>query len=139
MDNVSLTISKDIVQPIVNAKINEAILLAMGGSEFLIAKVVEQVFTQKVNQDGHISTYNSDNKYNWIDAVVTKTIKEATTIAINEIISTKQDLIKNEIIKQMSSKKGIEGFATQLLSGVSKITESYYSKVIVEFKDKNDR
>ena len=132
-NNVSLTISKDIVQPIVDAKIKDAIISAMGGGELLIAKVVEQVFMQKVNLDGVVSNYSSENKNNWIDVVVTKTIKEATTKAVNEFIQTKQEDIKKEVIKQMSSKKGIEAFAAKLVSGTAKISESYHSKINVEF------
>lgn len=134
--NVSLTISKEIVQPIVTAKIQEAILSAMGGQDELIKKVVNQVFNQKVNEAGNISTYSSDNKYTWLEVVVTNTLKKATEEAMKEILATKKDVIKAEMIKQLSSKKGLESFAASLIDQTTKISDRYYSKVEVQFHNK---
>lgn len=138
-NNVQLTISKDIVNPIVEAKIKEAILSAMGGGEELIHRVTEQILYQKVNSDGKVSSYQSENKLNWIDVIVTSQIKSAVSDAIKEIIAERQDEIKESIKKIMSTKKGIEAFTQALLAGTAKMTEKYSSTISVEFKDKQYR
>jgi len=133
--NVSLTISKEIVTPIVDAKIKEAILLAMGGGDALISKAVTEIFTRKVSEKGTVSSYSSDNKFDWVDIVVTNQIKEAVKSQMELVLAESQEKIKKEIIKQLSSKKGIEQFASALLdASTTKIGERFYSNITVEFK-----
>lgn len=134
--NVNLTISKEIVNPIVEAKIKEAVIAAMGGADDLIAKVVKQIIETPVSYDGKISQYNSDNKYKWLDIAVTTQIKEAAKEAIREMMSTRKDDLKKAIVKELASKKGIEAFAQSLLSNSSKILENYYSTIEVSIKSK---
>lgn len=136
--NVNLTISKEIVTPIVQAKINEAIITAMGGSEQILAKVVQDVLTRKVDRDGKTSSYSSDNKHNWIDIVVTQQIHEAVKEAMTEILTSRKEQIRDAIKKQLSSQKGINAFAESLVSATAKTFESMYSSSIsVEFNKKN--
>ena len=134
--NVNLTISKEIVNPIVEAKIKEAVIAAMGGANDLIAKVVKQIIDTPVSYDGKISQYSSDNKYKWLDIAVTNQIKEAAKEAIREMMSTRKDDLKKAIVKELSSKKGVEAFAQSLLSNSSKILENYYSTIEVTVKQK---
>lgn len=133
-NNVSLTISKEIVTPIVKAKIEEAILAAMGGQENLIAVAVNQVLNQKVTAEGGISSYSSDNKFTWLEANVTKVIRESVKESMIELMSTRKEDIKKEMMKQLSSKKGLEGFVTSILLAQSKLTESYRQSINVEIK-----
>lgn len=132
-NNVSLTISKEIVQPIVKAKIEEAILQAMGGGETLIKTVIESIFNRKVNSEGNVSTYSGDNKYNWLEVVVTNQIKIAVQDSVKDLLANRQNEIKAAITKQLSSKKGIEAFAQALIEGTGKISERYQSSVEVKF------
>lgn len=136
MENVSLTISKDIVNPIVQAKINEAIIAAMGGHEMLIEKAIKTILYEKVNKDGNRSTYNSDNTYTWIDVVITKQIEEAVKESMKALLSDKKDQIKEAIMRQLSSKKSIEAYAAALLDSATKIQDNYYSTVKVEVHQK---
>ena len=130
--NVNLTISKEIVNPIVEAKIKEAVIAAMGGADELIAKVVKQIIDTHVSFDGKVSSYSSDNKFKWLDIAVTNQIKEAAKEAIKEMMSTRKDELKKAIVKELSSKKGVEAFAQSLLSNSSKILENYYSTIEVK-------
>lgn len=135
--NVNLSISKEIVNPIVEAKIKAAVIEAMGGTDVLINKVVDNVLNQNVAHDGKISQYNSDNKSKWIDVVVTQQIREATKIVMQEILATRQNDIRAAIQKQLSSKKGIEAFAQALLSGY-KIDDKYTTNIEIKFEQKNN-
>jgi len=131
--NVNLTISKDIVNPIVQAKINEAIIAAMGGGQELINKVVTSILNEPVASDGKKSNYQSDNKYRWIDLAVTSQIQAAVKEAITEILSSRKDEIKQAIVKQLSNRKGIEQFAEALLNGTAKLSELYRQTINVNF------
>jgi hypothetical protein len=132
--NVSLTISKEIVTPIVQAKIQEAILAAMGGKEEILKKVVHEVLNKKVGYDGKESNYSSDNKYSWLDAVVTAQIKEAVQVELKNVISESTVEIRKALISQLKSNKGASKVADAILSGLAQtFTSEYRSSVIVQF------
>jgi hypothetical protein len=135
--NVSLTISKEIVQPIVKAKIQEALIGALGGTEKLIETVTESIFNTKVNHEGKTSGYSSENKYNWLDIIVTNQIKVAVQEVVKEILETRQTEIKAAISKQLSIKKGIEAFAQALLSGTADASKTYRQSIEVKFEPVN--
>jgi hypothetical protein len=134
--SVNLTISKEIVNPIVQAKIQEAILAALGGKEEVIQNVVKGILYDKVSHNGSKSSYSSDNKFNWIDIAVTQKIEQATKEAMGEFLNDCKPMIKAEIVKQLSSKKGIELFAANLLDQQKTIASNYHSKVVVQFEQK---
>lgn len=135
-NNVSLTISKDIVNPIVEAKIKEAIIAAMGGSQEIIEKVVQQILTQKVDAMGKVSSSSYD-KLSWLDFMVTKKIEEAVKVEIAELITQSASNIKDALIKNLQSKKGSNLVAKALLDGLlSTFTQSWNSKLSVEINQK---
>jgi hypothetical protein len=139
-DSINLSISKEIVNPIVEAKIRDAIQEALGGKEAVITKVIDQVINTKVNHEGRVSQYSSDNKYSWIDSCFHQTISELVKAEINSIIKEQSSLIKDELIKQLKTKKGASQVAAALLGALSQTLESAWnSKVSIEInsKDKN--
>ncbi len=134
MNDVSLTISKDLVAPIVEAKIKEAILAALGGGEEVIAKVLDQIMLKKVNENGVVSSYSSDNKYNWIDIVLTKQVKEIAEVAIKEEIAKSAEQIKNSLAAKLKSKQGSDMVAKALLDGLNgTFKNSWSSKMSFDF------
>jgi len=100
MSDVNLTISKEVVTPIVEAKIKEAILLALGGGDVLIDKVVNNILTQKVAANGTVSNYSSDNKYSWMEIAVTNSINNAARLAIQEVIAKSSEYVARETAVQ---------------------------------------
>lgn len=135
--NVNLTISKEIVNPIVEAKIRESLIAALGGQDELIKKVLDNIINQKVNGEGSVSSYSSDNKYTWLEITVSKQMREATKSALLEMLQERHEEIKVEIKKQLSSKKGIEKFASAMLDAqASKISEKYNTKIDISFNDR---
>lgn len=120
------------------AKIQEAILAAMGGKDDLVARVIDQVFNQKVNAEGKVSNYSSDNKYTWIEVAVINQINTAVKDQMKIFLEESGGKIKQEIIRILSSKKGIEQFAASLLDQTTKISDRYYSTINVEFSNKKN-
>lgn len=140
MSDVQLTIGKEIVNPIVEAKIKEAILSALGGGEQLIAKVVDQILKQKVNEKGSVSSYSHDNKFTWLDVVLTNQINEIARDAIKEEISKNSQVIKEALVKNLQSKKGANLVANALLDAMNgSFTQSWRSSIKIELnKNKED-
>jgi len=118
-NSVSLQISKDIVNPIVQAKVKEAVLAALGGTDELVKKVCDQIINQKVNDKGAVSSYSSDNKYNWIDIIVTEQLKAAVKDELQKQIIESTAQIKEAMISQIRTKKGASLVAKALLDGLN--------------------
>lgn len=128
--NVTLQIGKEIVTPIVEAKIKGAIAEALGGTGAIVEMVVDQIINQKVNSDGKVSSYGSDNKFTWLDVTVTNKIKEAVKEELTNQISLSAQSIKAELIKQIQTKKGSSLVAQALLSGLQgTFNNSWMSKL----------
>lgn len=106
MDTVSLQISKDIVNPIIETKVKEAILEALGGRDKVVQAVIQEVLTRKCSANGTVSQYSGDNKFTWLDVVVTKQIREAVETELKAIIAQSSNEIKAELIRQLQTKKG---------------------------------
>jgi hypothetical protein len=140
MSDVQLTINQSIVTPIVESKIKEAIIEALGGTQTLIEKVVNQILTQSVNSEGKVSTSSYDNKYKWLDVMVTQTIKTAAEQEIRNQLTSASKEIKEAIIKQLQTKKGSDLAARAILDGLSNAFKgNWKSKIDITLSPNNDR
>jgi hypothetical protein len=139
MSDVMLSINKDIVNPIVDAKIKEAVLAAMGGSEKIIEGVVNTIINHKVNAEGKVGSYSSDNKYTWIDVVVKNQIQDRAREAIISAISEHSEQIKDAIVNHLKTKKGAEATAKALLHCMSgTFSKHWHSNIKIELSPYNN-
>jgi ERCC4-related helicase len=137
---VTLNVSKEIINPIVEQHIKSAVLEAFGGSSEVINKVVTSIITQKCTNDGNISQYQSDNIYSWIDVVLTKNIQNMVREKIEAIIKDQSSKITEILIAKLKTQKGASMVAESLLSAFSDtLKKSWRSTINVELKSfKND-
>ena len=130
--NVSLTIGKEIVNPIVEAKVKEAVIAALGGSENVVEMVVNNIMNKKVSENGTVSNYSSENKFDWLDVIVKQKIQEAAKEEIVKIIGESTSNIKDEIIRVLQTKKGASNVAQALIDGLKgTLKNSWNSKIDV--------
>lgn len=135
---VNLSIPKEVTQPIVAAKIQEAVLAALGGSDKIVAAVIHQICNTKVNSEGRVSQYSSDNKNNWLDFHVTEVIQKEVKAALVAQIQTNAEQIKEELVKQLQTRKGASKVAEALLSSFNgTFANSWTSKFEVKFETKS--
>lgn len=135
MSEVSLTISKDIVNPIVEAKVKEAVLSALGGADKLVDQLVSTIISQKVNEQGKVDSYSHNNKFSWLDVVLTKVIKEQAEEAIKEVLADNAKTIKQELIKQLQTKKGSSLAASALIDAMNgTFSNSWRSQISIDLK-----
>lgn len=135
MSEVQLTISKEIVTPIVEAKVKEAILAALGGSENVVKNVIEQIITKKVSASGNVSSYSHDNKHTWLDVVITQQIQKVAEEAIKEELSKSALIIKDALIKSLQTKKGASVVANALLDSMNgSFQKAWTSSVKIDFQ-----
>lgn len=120
-DTVNIQLGQDLIKPIIETKIKAAIMESFNLESQFIEKLVETVLKQKVDRDGKPSTYSSDKYY--IDYLIHKSFLEMVRTCVQEVITEKNEQIKIEIHKQLSSKKGIkdivETFSQNLISSAN--------------------
>lgn len=135
---VNLSIPQEVTQPIVAAKIQEAVLAALGGSEKIIAGVIHQICNTKVDSNGQVNRYDSDNKHTWLDYHVTSIIQQEVKKELIEQIKVNAEGIKNELIKQLQTKKGASKIAEALLSSLNgTFASGWRSNITVNFSSEN--
>lgn len=136
---VNLSIPKDVTTPIVAAKIQEAVLAALGGADKIVSGVINQICNTKVSDSGSVSSYSSDNKHTWLDFHVTKIIQEEVKKELISQLTTSAAEIRQELIRQLKTKKGASLVADALLSSLNgTFTSSYRSNIKVEFISSKD-
>lgn len=139
---VNLSIPENVTKPIIAAKIQEAITIAMGGADRIISGVVKQICETKVNPTtGKLDTsYSSNNTMPWIDFHITQLLQDAIKEELGKQVREVAGPVKDELIKQLQSKKGAQQIATALLSSLAgSFGSEYTSKVEVKFESKNAR
>jgi len=130
--DVSLTISKEIVTPIVEAKLKGAILEALGGKDELIEKLINDILTRKVASNGKRSSYSSENKYTWIDLSLTNQIKKAIEEEVKAQLIGSSKTIKEALVAQLRTKSGSNKVAKALLDGLlGSFVSAWRSKIDV--------
>ena len=101
---MKIDVGENIVEPIIRDQIAAAVAAHLGNPEEMIRKLVAVALNVKVNQNGIVSSSSYDNKYNFLEALAGKAIREATTLALEKIIAeqapTIQAAIEDELRKR---------------------------------------
>ena len=132
---VNLGINKELITPIVEKEIKAAIVAALGGADSVIEKVVTQIMYQKVNHEGKVSSYYGDNKYTFIEIVLTNQIKDAIAEELKRQIGEKAKPLKKAITKNLRNDKVADKLADALLSAFTQTVDSNWrSSINIEIK-----
>lgn len=131
---VNLSIPKEVTNPIVSAKIQEAVLAALGGTDNIIKGVVNHICNTKVNKDGKVDTYNSNNSETWMDFHVTSILQKTIKEEIAKQLTVGAEQIKEELVKQLQTRKGASKVASALLDSFNgTFSSEWRSKIEVSF------
>lgn len=136
---VNLSIPQEVTQPIVAAKIQEAVLAALGGADKIVEAVIHKICFTKVDDKGQVSSYSSDNKNNWIDHHVTKIIEGAIHEELKRQLDAGAMPIKEALIKVLQSKAGASKMGDailQSLTGTFKGENNLLPKIEINFTQK---
>jgi len=106
MDGIDMKVSEGLVKPIVEAKIQAAIAVALGGEKQIFDSIVEKILTQKVNSEGKVDSYSHHNKYSFVEILCHKTIQAAADRAIRDWIEKNQKKLQVAIEKQLNKQSG---------------------------------
>lgn len=119
-DLVSLEISKEMVLPVLEKQIQAAILSNIGDPGELITKVVHIALHQKVSSSGKKSTYDYENKFDYLDILTNNAIQEAAKEALQEWLSKNKKLIKKIVLQELKSPSRHKSIAKSFADAIEK-------------------
>lgn len=103
MSGVNIGISEDLVLPIIEQRINAAVVAALGKEQDLIENVVSAALSQKVSSSGRVSDYSGANRYTFLEAFCRNAIQEAARQAMQEWITENKPQLVAAMKKQITA------------------------------------
>ena len=127
-DQLEFKVSESLVRPIIEAKINVAVIEAMGGAERIVADMLKTYMSQKVDSDGKTSNYSSAvPRLEWL---LHKMVEDALKEALKAFLQKKQDMFQKEFEKFFASKSGSSQIVAALKDGfVKSLAEQWTSTI----------
>lgn len=132
---LDLKIDEKYIGEIVNNVVKSSIVEALGAKDELVHTAIRTMLMTKVDKNGKVSSYSSDNKFNLIDYYVHSTVTTLCKEMALEIIQENRESIKKELKKQLSSERSIEAFTKSMIdSTVENLNNEWRPSITVEFE-----
>lgn len=127
-ENASLQLPRDIIDALVQKHISIAVADAFCDKSNLLEKIVSSVLFLKVDAKGNRSNYESDNKYTWIDVVISQQIKGAVELLLQEELSKHTDRIRSQLARQLSKQNSplLKQFSEAFAGGIIEAAKDKY-------------
>jgi hypothetical protein len=133
MEPVELRIDQSVIRPIIEARINAAIIDMMHGQEKMISNMISMWMDQKVDSDGKTSGYNANKpRVEWL---VQSMLDQAMKSALTDYLSKRKDMLTKEFEKYFKSKIGSSAITAAMNRGLCESLTSDY-RVSVSFNAK---
>lgn len=128
----TLSIPKDVIEPIIQASIAAAVANALGDNASILRTAIDRVLTQKVDERGTPSSYSGRP---FIDYLVSDSLRLAITAAVHEAMTLHREAVRAGVLRELAKKNS--PFVKQLVDGmVSSVFDpkrfSYSLKIVVD-------
>jgi hypothetical protein len=122
MEAATIKLDHALVESIIRAEVQTAIVGAMNGREEMIATMVAAVLSEKVDDNGKPSSYSSARTYlSWFTR---RAIQEAAREALTEYIKESHPKLVAEMKKQIAKQAASGDLAAAFVGGLVKSVES---------------
>ena len=101
MNNPTLQIPKDIIEPIIQAEIIRSIVEAMGPKQVVMQHAIASILNLSVDGEGKPSNYNGRP---WIEWIIGNEIRQAAKAAIVEHVAAHGEQIKRQLTLELAKK-----------------------------------
>jgi len=105
MAGLNFTVDPNIVEPIIKAEIQAAIVAHLNNVPDLVAKLVQAAMADKVTESGAKSRSDYENKYLFIDVLCRQAIQEAARESMRVYITDNAPLFQAEMQRQLAKQK----------------------------------
>lgn len=120
---INLGINEDIVKPILEKQIEAAVIANIGDPTELIQKVVSRALNQKVDRNGNVSGFSSDNKYTYLEVLTNESIQSAANEALHEWTDKNKKIIKELVIKELNKPERQDSIVVAFANAVEESLE----------------
>lgn len=127
-ETATVAIPNDVIQPIVAARIQAAIVESLGKTPALIEAAVVASLGMKVDSKGKVSSYSSENRYTVLEAMTYQYLQEAALEALQEYLAKAKDQVRARVIKELEKKSN--SLAAALVDGLAKAIDTAYGHSI---------
>jgi len=133
---VSLKIDPEIVRNSLDKRIQAAIVSQLGNTDELIGGIVSLALKRKVDRDGNLGRYDSDNKYDFLEAMASKSIRQAAEEALREWLDANKAKVKNAVLKELQKPSRQRSIAKSFADAVENSLEcSWRMSCDIKFRE----
>lgn len=130
---MTLEISQDFIDNLAKNLVTESLIETLNSKDDIVKQIVSSILSVKVNDDGKISSYSSDNKYTYLQYLVNNMIKEEVLNVANEVLNEKKEQIRESIKHEFSKKATLDKFYNAFFSSiVDNLSNAYRTTVEVK-------
>jgi hypothetical protein len=127
-DQLEFKISEGLIKPIIEAKINEAMISAMGGHQKMVIDIMNAYMNQVVDSEGKATSYSGKPR---LYHLANKMIEDSLKAALTDYLKSKTDLMTKEFEKFFNSKKGSSQLIEAMQGGFCKALSSTWNFQVI--------
>lgn len=136
---MSLQISQDFIDNLAKDLVQESLIETLNSKDEIVRQIVSQILSVRVNYEGRVSNYGSENKFTYLEYLVNKMIKEEVISVAQEVLTEKREQIRDTIKKEMSKKATIDKFYDAFFSNIiDNLSSKYDTKIEINIDKKKD-
>jgi hypothetical protein len=119
----TFNVDEKLVKEIASQALTAAVAKQLGDPEALISSLMGRLLTVKVDSEGNISSYSSENKYTFIEAETQKMLRECCRDVMKEWLAGKKDIIKKTLEKELDKPAHMKSIAKAIIDATGKALE----------------
>lgn len=105
----------------------------------IVSGLVNTVLETKVDRDGRISSYSSDNRYTLLELYVNQMIRETVKEEMKKLVEEKRPKLQEIIRKELNKKATLDKFVDAFISdNLDNLDNNWRTKISVEYEKKED-
>lgn len=136
---LDLKIDQNYIEEAVKQTVIVGISEALNGKNEIVSQIVHAALTQKVDKNGCVSSYSSDNKYTILELYVKKLIQGVLKEELDTVLEEKRPEIQKVIRTELQKKVNTEKFVGAFFSTVSAaINATWCPRIDVVFDKAKD-
>lgn len=136
---LDLNIDQDYLAKAVQQSVMMGIAESLNGKNEIVSQIVKMVLNQKVDKNGKVSSYSSDNKYTLLEYYVMKMLNEVTAEEMQKMVDEHREeiakAIRTELAKKVNYNKFVDAFIDNVSSAVS---NSWCPRIEVKFEQSKE-
>jgi uncharacterized membrane protein YheB (UPF0754 family) len=100
-DLVTLNVDPNMVSSVLEKEIQTAIVSQLGNQDKLIAGLVKQALAEKVSSNGKKGSYESENRYDFLEILASNSIRDAAKSALKEWLEQNSYKVREAVLEEL--------------------------------------